>query len=209
MRMANDKAVYSIECDCFRHKYISLPKSVSSSTGAHVTLDLDQVAVSRRLSVQVGAPWGLDRIDTNGGAIDGEYDDGDLTGQGVRVYIVDTGVQGSHVDFEGRVVPGHTVKAAPVVACIRSPPSTRAPATKAPRAPASSHHPAHRSSHHPRHDATPPHLPILPRRHKSTTSVVRAKPLTASSPPTALGATGTAPTSPRLSAAQHMVSQSK
>ena len=115
MRMANDKAVYSIECDCFRHKYISLPKSVSSSTGAHVTLDLDQVeAVSRRLSVQVGAPWGLDRIDTNGGAIDGEYDDGDLTGQGVRVYIVDTGVQGSHDDFGGRVVNGHTVRAASV-----------------------------------------------------------------------------------------------
>ena len=129
--MANDKAVYSIECDCFRHKYISLPKNVSSSTGAHVTLDLDQVAVSRRLSVQVGAPWGLDRIDTNGGAIDGEYDDGELTGQGVRVYVVDDGVQGSHVDFGGRVVPGYTVKAAPVVAytrhCPCHPPTTATP----------------------------------------------------------------------------------
>ena len=102
--------------------------------------------------MRVGAPW----IDTKGGAIDGEHDDGELTGQGVRVYVVDDGVQGSHVDFGGRVVPGHTVRAAPVAACIRSPPGTRAPATKAPRAPASSHHPAHRSSHHPRHDATPP-----------------------------------------------------
>ena len=111
MRMANDKAVYSIECDCFRHKYISLPKNVSSSTGAQVTLDLDQVAVSRRLSVQVGAPWGIDRIDTNGRPIDNNYDDGDLTGKGVRVYIVDTGVQGSHDDFGGRVVNGHTVRA--------------------------------------------------------------------------------------------------
>ena len=54
---------------------------------------------ARRLSVQVGAPWGIDRIDTNGGATDGEYDDGDLTGKGVRVYIVDTGVLGSHDDF--------------------------------------------------------------------------------------------------------------
>eukprot|EP00964_Phaeocystis_antarctica_P013099 scaffold7180_cov64-Phaeocystis_antarctica.AAC.1 len=43
-----------------------------------------------------------------GGAIDGEYDDGDLTGSNVRVYIVDTGVQGSHDDFGGRVVNGHT-----------------------------------------------------------------------------------------------------
>ena len=89
---------------------------------------------ARRLSVQVGAPWGIDRIDTNGGAIDGSFDDGDLTGKGVRVYIVDTGVLGSHDDFSGRVVNkhGHTVRAAPVAARIR--PHRPSPAI-VPRAP--------------------------------------------------------------------------
>ena len=53
----------------------------------------------------------------------------------MRVYIVDTGVQGSHDDFGGRVVNGHTVRPAPVAACTRplpvppvQPPHTTPPA---------------------------------------------------------------------------------
>ena len=61
-----------------------------------------------------------------GRAFDGSYDDGDMTGKGVRVYIVDTGVQGSHVDFTGRVVNGHTVGALLVAAHIRRPHSPSA-----------------------------------------------------------------------------------
>ena len=106
--MAKDPAVFSIECDCYSRADMSLPESDDSSPGDH---DMDQV-VARRLSVQVGAPWGIDRIDTNGGAIDGSFDDGNLTGKGVRVYIVDTGVLGSHEDFSGRVVNGNTARAA-------------------------------------------------------------------------------------------------
>ena len=142
--MAKDPAVSSIECDCNIRADVSLslPKSHDSSPGAHDTWyhdthapGRDQVeAVARRLSVHEGAPWGLDRIDTNGGAKNRSYDDGDLTGKGVRVYIVDTGVQGSHVDFGGRVVNGHTVRAADVAARIRPP-------AIIPRAPASPHHP--------------------------------------------------------------------
>eukprot|EP00964_Phaeocystis_antarctica_P125214 scaffold88844_cov69-Phaeocystis_antarctica.AAC.1 len=111
MRMANDPAVSSIEYDCYSRADpdVSLIKNDDSSPGAHDTPDLYKVeAVARRLSVQLGAPWGIDRIDTNGRPIDNNYDDGDLTGKGVRVYIVDTGVQGSHDDFGGRVVNGHT-----------------------------------------------------------------------------------------------------
>ena len=95
--MAEDPAVDSIEADCLERVDMSLPG----------TPDLEE-AVARRLSVHDGAPWGLDRID---GVDDNSYNDGDLTGggTGVRVYVVDSGVQGSHVDFGGRVVSGHTV----------------------------------------------------------------------------------------------------
>ena len=62
--MASDPAVFSVECDCYRHINSSLPESSDSSPG-HDSSDLyDEVA--RRLSVQVEAPWGIDRIDTNG-----------------------------------------------------------------------------------------------------------------------------------------------
>ena len=110
--MAEDPAVDSIEVDCLEHAELSLPQGDDSFPGGDSgTPDLDE-AVARRLSVHDGAPWGLDRID---GVDDNSYDDGDLTGggTGVRVYVVDTGIQASHQDFGGRVVNGHTVTAAP------------------------------------------------------------------------------------------------
>ena len=135
MRMANDPAVSSIEYDCYSSADpdVSLPNNDDSSPGAHGTPDLYEVG--RKLSVQVGAPWGIDRIDTNGRPTDNNYDDGDLTGKGVRVYIVDTGVQGSHVDFGGRVVNGHTVRAAPVAARICPRPPAIIPRALAPSPP--------------------------------------------------------------------------
>ena len=54
-RMAEDPAVDSIEVDCLERVDMSLP----------ATPDLDE-AVARRLTVHDGAPWGIDRIDTNG-----------------------------------------------------------------------------------------------------------------------------------------------
>ena len=69
--MAKDPAVSSIEVDCLcslERADMSLPESDDSFPGdQHDTRDRYQVeGVARRLSVQVGAPWGIDRIDTNG-----------------------------------------------------------------------------------------------------------------------------------------------
>ena len=207
MRMAKDPAVSSVECDCYIRADMSLPESDDSSPGTHdqvKAVGMYQVeAVARRLSVHVGAPsapipWGLDRIDTNGRPTDGKYDDGDLTGKGVRVYIVDTGVQGSHVDFGGRVVNGHTVRAAPHSRRPRTPTPTSYNTTRPSTPP---HPPPLPTASYPRHSSS-----CSPRSPASTPSATRAKLSTASSPPTALDAPGTAPTWPRPSVASSTAS---
>ena len=58
MSMATDPAVSSVECDCYRQVNTSLTESGDSSP--------DLYKVARRLSVQGEAPWGIDRIDTDG-----------------------------------------------------------------------------------------------------------------------------------------------
>ncbi len=49
------------------------------------------------------APWGLNRIDQRKLPIDATYSWG-TTGAGVNVYILDTGIRTTHMEFEGRAV---------------------------------------------------------------------------------------------------------
>ena len=65
-------------------------------------------------SIQVSPPWGLDRVDSCYPAcgsdsprdLDANYHFGGATGNGSVVYVLDTGVRISHVDFGGRAVAG-------------------------------------------------------------------------------------------------------
>merc|ERR1712038_1595804 len=60
--------------------------------------------------------WSLDRIDANNGR-DGFYNNFDMTGKGVHVYVLDTGIRTTHDEFEGRAVPTLDVTVGRVERC--------------------------------------------------------------------------------------------
>ena len=55
--------------------------------------------------VQLGAPYQLDRIDQRALPLDDQFQS-PATGEGVQIYMIDTGVRATHVDLAGRVIPG-------------------------------------------------------------------------------------------------------
>ena len=57
------------------------------------------------LTAPVGTPWHLDRINQARLPLDGNSAFGPLTGAGIDIYIVDTGIRSTHEQFGGRVLP--------------------------------------------------------------------------------------------------------
>ncbi|ORZ36901.1 peptidase S8/S53 domain-containing protein [Catenaria anguillulae PL171] len=72
----------------------------------------DEVPLDEHTILQKDAPWGLSRISHRTkpvGAAYKEYPFPDNAGEGVSVYVIDTGINIKHVDFEGRARWGATI----------------------------------------------------------------------------------------------------
>ncbi len=102
-----------------RHEYAralagftaTLPPQALERLRRHPRIDfIEQDAVVTASETQSGPTWGLDRIDQRALPLGQSYTY-NATGAGVKVYIVDTGIRTTHVEFGGRAGGGYTAVA--------------------------------------------------------------------------------------------------
>ena len=84
---------------------IQMPEAaaIALSREPHVEY-VEEDGLAKPDTTQLGADWGLDRIDQRAG-LNGNYQFGNAnSGTGVNAYIIDSGIQAAHTEFGGRVI---------------------------------------------------------------------------------------------------------
>ncbi|SCU79608.1 LANO_0A06876g1_1 [Lachancea nothofagi CBS 11611] len=106
----------SFDLDGLLHGYIGyFPSEVVDFIRMNPLVDFveqDSMVFAQEFDTQNGAPWGLSRIShrekLNLGSFN-KYLYDDAAGKGVTSYVIDTGVNVDHKDFEGRAIWGKTI----------------------------------------------------------------------------------------------------
>ncbi|MDQ6689846.1 MAG: S8 family serine peptidase [Gemmatimonadota bacterium] len=109
------RSLVKLHSGALRHLYKSALKgfavrNLSAAAAAALANDprvelIEPDQVMTISTTQSGATWGLDRVDQRALKLDGFYTY-NTEGAGVTVYIIDTGINFSHPDLEGRAVKG-------------------------------------------------------------------------------------------------------
>ena len=102
----------------FKGALISGPASKIAALAKNPNIKyLEADAEVKTSEVQSSSPWGLDRVDQRFLPLSSTFDDGLNNAAGVSVYVVDTGINTTHVEFDGRIAPGYSAFAGGIEDC--------------------------------------------------------------------------------------------
>ena len=79
---------------------------VKKTLAASIVATVCMLGANVAHSEPVPAPWHLDRINQAALPLDGDVSMGPLTGEGIDIYVVDSGTRATHEQFGGRVLAG-------------------------------------------------------------------------------------------------------